>query len=158
MLKRTALVALTTAYLVLGIEAGAAQSEVVKWSSTADNDGAALLYGTQGDNTPEMDWYFYLRCSKRQQSATLEIWETLRFEEEPLRIELSAGQAKVAMLAKVGTEDAEGRIVAENIELQPALRVLSAKGALNIRIGFKTMTLPEKNRLQEVAKFGKGCR
>ena len=158
MLKRTALIALTTAYLVLGMEAGVAQNEVVEWSSSADNEAATLVYGTKSDNTPEMDTYFYLRCSKRPLSVTLEISETLRFEERPLRIELSVGQARVAIPAKVGTDDAEGRILAENVELQPALRVLSAKGALNIRIGFKTMTLPEKNRLPEVAKFGRGCR
>jgi hypothetical protein len=79
---------------------------------------------------------------------------------EPPTVELSAGTAKASTTGIMSTPDETGPTFFKTIvsAVKPVVAVLQAPGALTVKMGETSTTLPEKGRAAAADSFAKACK
>jgi hypothetical protein len=129
------------------------------WTEKSSGSLAALAYGSLD---PAENPLFMLSCFNGVSIVVLDVHKEITGAkpDEPLTIELSAGQAQSPVKGEATVDEAHGVTFAEasDIALQPVLDVLRAPGPLTVKMGETSATLSDRGREQAVAQFSQDCR
>ena len=126
-----------------------------------EGTGAAFIYYGSRDADPFDEAPFLLSCNNESKHVTFIFRQAEGAKVgKPPTVELSAGTAKASLTGVMSTPDENGHTSFQTIVdgVKPVVAVVQAPGALTVKMGETTMTLPEKGRAEAADKFVKGCK
>jgi hypothetical protein len=130
-----------------------------EWLEEESDSFVAVYYGSEDALPGEAP--FFLVCNNEKNRVTF----TSHQEEgtkvgEPPSVELAAGTAKASLTGIMSPPDEDGHTFFETIVdgVKPVVAVLQAPGAMTVKIGETSATLPERGRAAAADKFAKACK
>jgi len=135
------------------------QSEsVYAWMSGSGDGNASLVYGSP--ETAE-DEVFILICRNGDKLTELTVYVDIAGTEvgEKVDIELTAGDAKLAIGGAISTDEMSGFhfAMAENFKIKPLITLLKERVDVTVKSGGVVTELPKTGRDAELANFAKAC-
>jgi hypothetical protein len=130
-----------------------------EWSGGELNGDVYIYYGLADGDPTEAPFFLYCNNEKNRATFTFHQEEGTKVGEPP-SVELAAGPAKASLTGIVSPPDEDGHTFFETIVdgVKPVVAVLQASGALTVKIGETSATLPEQGRAAVVNKFAKACK
>lgn len=129
------------------------------WMVSEYEGNASLVYGST--ETGE-DFLFFLSCNNKQEEAEITVYQDIEGAKvgQPVTIEIGVGSAKVALKGETATDEMSGFVfgVVKKFAVKPVVAVLGGAGPTLVKMGKNELTLPDKGRADELAKFAKACK
>ena len=129
------------------------------WMVSEYEGNASLIYGST--ETGE-DFFFFLSCNNKKKEAEITVYQDIEGAKvgQPVTIEIGVGSAKVALKGETATDEMSGFVfgVVKKFAVKPVVAVLGGAGPTLVKMGKNELTLPDKGRADELAKFAKACK
>jgi hypothetical protein len=142
----------------LQLVATARAQDTMVWFEKASEGFVTLAYGPLDPAKPPL---LLLSCFDAMGIAVLDVRAGIEGKKpgEPLIIELSAGDTKVAVKGEAALDDTTGQIFAEasELEVKPVLAVFRQSGPVMLKVGEASETLSDQGRADGVEKFSQDC-
>lgn len=159
-LRSPASILTAAVFLVAAFHPGPARTEgeSLLWTARTNGGMVSLSYGSLD---PKQNPLFMLTCLNELNVTVLEVFSIVEGKApgQTLTIGLAAGDKKASLEGRVELDDKSHAMFAEanEVEPDPVLEVLKAKGDLTVSLGVTQKTLGDAGREQAVAQFSKDC-